>query len=440
MRTEKLYDENPYLKEFSAEISGVENTKEGILIELDRTLFFPEEGGQSSDTGFLWPEELESGAGQGLSKPGTQEREMLKEKTGRFEIIHVSIKDGRILHLARPEGAETGSGSEGSDILLQKGLRVRGRIDWRRRFSNMQNHTGEHILSGILHRDYGSENTGFHLSDNIVTLDTSKQLDRSVIRELERKANEAVYADIPITCCYYAARSEELKDIEYRSKKELNEDVRLVTIPGIDICACCAPHVSGTGQVGIIKVINAVNYKGGTRLTILSGRRAFEYLSTVHDITRELTHKLSVSPERLTEAVDKVLKELNDIKLEKAELAGKRLLRRIDELSGDLKTAVIFTEDTTVNNITQRNAVNILAERHKGICAVFVGKGEYRFILAHPEGDARETAKLLKDRFGARCGGSKEMIQGSISADEEELTAFFDSLATTGRSERERRI
>ena len=432
MKTEKLYDDDPYLKEFSAEILGVENTKEGILIELDRTLFFPEEGGQSSDTGFLWIQEQDGSAGQGLSKPGMQGQEIFKEKAGRLKIVHVSIKDGRILHLARPEGAEAGICSEGSDTLLQKGLRVRGRIDWQRRFSNMQNHTGEHILSGILHRDYGSENMGFHLSDNIVTLDTSRQLDKAMIKELERKANEAVYEDIPITCRYYT--DEELKEIEYRSKKELNEDVRLVTIPGTDICACCAPHVSSTGQVGIIKVVNAINYKGGIRLTILSGRRAFEYLSAVHDITQELTHKLSVSPERLTETVDKVLKELNDAKLEKAELAGKRLLRRIEELPDDLKTAVIFTEDTTVNNITQRNAVNILAERYKGICAVFVGKGEYRFILACPGGDAREAAKLLKERFGARCGGSKEMVQGSVSADEEELTAVLDSLVTTDRS------
>ena len=425
MKTEKLYDDNPYQKEFSAVITGVENTKEGVLIELDRTLFFPEEGGQSSDTGFLWITKEEGGSGASLPGPGMKEREANAEGDLRLRIVHVSIKDGRILHLAGPEGIKTENGSEETESVLKEGLSVRGQIDWGRRFSNMQNHTGEHILSGILHRDYGSENMGFHLSDNIVTLDTSRQLDKTLIKELERKANEAVYADIPITCRYYG--KEELKEIEYRSKKELGEDIRLVTIPGIDICACCAPHVSRTGEVGVIKIVHFINYKGGSRLTILSGSRAFEYLSDEHDITEELTHKLSVTPERLEETVDKLLRELNDIKLEKAELAGKRLLKKIEELPEDLETALIFTEDTTVNNITQRNAVNTLAESCSGICAVFVGEGEYRFILAHPGGDARETAKLLKERFGARCGGSKEMIQGSISAGEEELRAFLGS-------------
>ncbi len=406
-------------------ITGVENTKEGVLIELDRTLFFPEEGGQSSDTGFLWITKEESGSGASLPGPGMKEQEANAEGDLRLRIVHVLIEDGRILHLAEPEGKKTENGSEETESVLKEGLSVRGQIDWERRFSNMQNHTGEHILSGILHRDYGSENMGFHLSDNIVTLDTSRQLDKTLIKELERKANEAVYADIPITCRYYG--KEELKEIEYRSKKELGEDIRLVTIPGIDICACCAPHVSRTGEVGVIKIVHCINYKGGSRLTILSGSRAFEYLSAEHDITEELTHKLSVTPERLEETVDKLLRELNDIKLEKAELAGKRLLKKIEELPEDLETALIFTEDTTVNNITQRNAVNTLAESCSGICAVFVGEGEYRFILAHPGGDARETAKLLKEKFGARCGGSKEMIQGSISAGEEELRAFLGS-------------
>lgn len=156
-----------------------------------------------------------------------------------------------------------------------------------------------------------------------------------------------------------------------------------------------------------------------------SAYTAFEYLSAEHDITGELTHKLSVSPERLTEAVDKLMRQLNDIKLEKAELAGKRLFKKLEEIPENEKNAVIFTEDTAVNNITRRNAVNTLAKKYRGICAVFVGEGEYRFILAHPEGDARETAKLLKDKFGARCGGSREMIEGSVCAGEEELRAFF---------------
>ena len=386
MLTVKLYDERPYDREFTAEIKAIDTTEDGkSRIELDRTLFFPEEGGQTSDTGFI----------------------------NGIRIDHVSIEDGTVWH-------ETEGRAD-----LRTGDEVKCSIDWEHRFSNMQNHTGEHILSGLLHRDWGSENVGFHLSDNIVTLDTSRTLDEADIDELERKANEAVYMDIPVQCRYFSP--DEAADIEYRSKKEFDEDIRIVTIPGVDVCACCAPHVARTGEIGIIRIIHAIKYKGGMRLTILSGRRAYEYTRAQHKTVERLSHMLSENPDTLPDAVMRLMKEIEGYKLEKKEAAGRRLESAMKEAVAS-GSGIIFTGDT--DNVIQRRTVNDLAESMNGVCAVFAGDDQkgYRYIIAYPGGDARDAAKLLKDRFSAKGGGSEEMVQGSINGSESEIRKALNEL------------
>ncbi len=382
MHTIKLYDSEPYSKNFTAKITGIEKTGGGLLLELDRTLFFPEEGGQSSDTGLI----------------------------NGFKVTHVSITGDRILHSI--EGDVSSGLCEGGEVC--------GEINWARRFSNMQNHSGEHILSGILHRDFSSENIGFHLSDNIVTLDTSKALSEEELDRAEARANEAVYANIPISYRYY--KPSELCSLEYRSKKEISGDVRIVSIEGIDSCACCAPHVKNTGEIGIIKIISSINYKGGKRLTILSGKRAYEYLSRQQKITDHLSRLLSAPMDSLSDATEKLLDQARVLKSEIAEASGKRLFDQAAALPESLRNAIIFTDDANVNNITMRKAVNLLSERHKGICAVFAKSGEsYRFILSFPDGDALLISAALKESLGAKCGGSKEMIQGNVIAQEDGL-------------------
>ena len=386
MLTVKLYDEKPYDREFTAEVRAV-GPMEGnrCRIELNRTLFFPEEGGQTSDIGYI----------------------------NGIRVAHVSIEDGVIWH-------ETDGYAD-----IKTGEEVKGSIDWDHRFSNMQNHTGEHILSGLLHRDWGSENVGFHLSDNIVTLDTSKTLDEADIDELERKANEAVYMDIPVQCRYFSP--EEAAGIEYRSKKEFDEDIRIVTIPGVDVCACCAPHVARTGEIGSIRIIHAIKYKGGMRLTILSGRRAYEYTRSQHKTVEELSHMLSENPDTLPDAVMRLMKEIETYRLEKREADKKRLEAAVASAMAD-GNGIIFTGET--DNITQRRTVNELAKSINGVCAVFAGddlKG-YRYIIAYPGGDARDAAALLKERFDAKGGGSREMVQGSIDGDEAEIRQTLNEL------------
>ena len=390
--TEKLYDNDAYGRDFSALIKKVSYTGDDRwLVECDRTLFFPEEGGQSSDTGYL----------------------------NGYEVTHVSIDD---------EGIITHEVKAGEDAFLE-GMRIMGQIDWDRRFSNMQNHTGEHILSGLLHEIWGSENVGFHLSDNTVTLDTSRSLTKEDLAVLERRANEVVYKDLPVLCRYYDAK--ELEDIEYRSKLTFKDSARLVVIPGVDICACCAPHVGHTGEIGLIRIIKAINYKGGMRLSILSGRRAYEYTARSHEIIEELSHKLSEAPDKLAEAVERLQKEIALGKEREAARSRAALADLVASVPVDSRDAVIFADD--MDNISQRNAVNRLAENHKGICAVFAGlDGDYRFIISYPEGDARDVAARLKEKLDARGGGSKEMVQGSISSTGAEIKKVISGMTDPG--------
>lgn len=387
MKTTKLYDDIPYEKEFSGKVINVQKGDGCAMVQLDRTLFFPEEGGQTSDIGVL----------------------------NGFEVSHVSIKDGFITHEVRC-----------SDTELKAGDEVKGCIDWHHRFSNMQNHTGEHILSGILHSRWGSENVGFHLSDNIVTLDTSKELDLNELKELEGEANKAVFSNLPVTCRYYD--EDELKGMTYRSKIDLNESVRIVTIQGIDSCACCAPHVAHTGEIGIIKIVKAIRYKGGMRLTILAGERAYNYLSSLQDTTDELSHILSESTDKLPDAVQRILAENNELKIKIKNDSAVRLEADMALLDADSVDAVLFIG--SIDRVVQRNAVNRLTGSHAGICAIFAGDEEsgYDFIVAYPDGDAREVSKLMNEKLKARGGGSADMVQGNVKASESDIRRVLETM------------
>ncbi len=379
MATRKLYDEKPYETEFEGRIEEIRRSEKGtLLVALDATLFFPEEGGQSSDIGIL----------------------------GGYPVLHVSIEGGIVTHEVSCE-----------DSALAAGSMVKGKIDWDHRFSNMQNHTAEHILSGLLHQKHQSENKGFHLSDHIVTLDTSKELSDRELRALEEEANEVIYRNLPVTCRYYTPS--EIEGTEYRSKKEIEGEIRLVTIPGIDVCACCAPHVAFTGEIGVIRIVKAQRHRGGMRLEILAGRRAHRYLAHVADLAEGLAENLSVGTDRLKEAVTKLMADHEALGIRIKNEAATRLTQQMEKLSPEDRDAVLFTG--AVDTIVQRNAVNTLSERGSGICAVFASDGNegYNYILSFPGDDARKIARLLKEKLGARGGGSDMMVQGNVKASED---------------------
>ena len=225
--TRKLYDENSHLSSFDAAVRSCVPVHDLWQIVLDQTAFFPEGGGQGADTGML----------------------------NAARVLDVQEMGGEIVHI--------------TDTPLTPGEMVHGKLDWEKRFRRMQEHSGEHIISGLVHKLYGYRNVGFHLGDETVTMDYDGELTREQLSELEWLANEAVWKNVPITAVY--PPEDVLQTIEYRSKLELTENVRIVTIEGYDVCACCAPHVSHTGEIGAIKIIDSMRHRGGVRLTILCG-------------------------------------------------------------------------------------------------------------------------------------------------------------------------
>lgn len=376
IETLRLYDSNPYGQEFTARVLSCEKKEnKGSItyeISLDQTMFFPEEGGQSADTGSL----------------------------GGVRVLDVKIRKGILVHL--------------TDGPLEPGTEVCGAIDWSRRYSNMQNHTGEHIFSGLVHQKYGYDNVGFHLSDQVCTLDFNGVLDEDQVNEIELAANEAIYANIPIQIRY--PLREELETLEYRSKIEIAGQVRLVEIPGVDLCACCAPHVNRTGEVGSLKVMSLQNYKGGVRISILCGRRALLAAREKADILRRLTQLLSSPQEKLEEAVERLKNANGKLTQELSQAKGKEMEVRLAAIPAEQDSVLLFDSGLEIN--IMRQAVNRLMAERKGICGVFSGDEEagYTFLIGSSGTDCREIAKLLREQLGAKGGGSPQMIQGSLKA------------------------
>ena len=380
IRTRKLYYEDAYKTEFTAKVVSA---NAGDIV-LDRTAFFPEEGGQSADTGVL----------------------------GGFRVADVKIKDGEIHHLLEDRNASFEAGTE-----------ISGRIDWQHRFSNMQQHSGEHIFSGLVHSTYGFDNVGFHLSDNEVTLDFNGVIGPDGIRDIERRANEIIFRNIPSEIRFLSG--EKAKTAEYRSKIDLDDEIRVVTYPGVDACACCAPHVALTGEIGCLKVVGLQNYKGGIRVSILCGMRAMEVFFHDRDILEKTANYLSNSTDEVYHLVVKARTELAETKAALAEAAKKLVQVRIDQIPAGDGNAVLFEESLDAG--AMRSAVNSLVQKKNGFCGVFAGSDAdgYRYVIGKQGGDARTINNELREKFGARGGGKPEMVQGSVTASRADIETLF---------------
>ena len=387
--TKKLYYEDAYATEFDALVVNCEEkeqitkTDEGekkITVYqaiLDQTLFFPEEGGQSPDKGVL----------------------------GGANVLDVQIKNDIITHTL--------------DKPLEVGTLVHGTLDWKHRFSNMQQHSGEHIFSGTVNRLYGYNNVGFHLSDNIVTMDFNGVLTEEDATRVEYLVNEAIVKNLPITITY--PTKEELSAMEYRSKIEIQGQVRIVTVEGVDVCACCAPHVKNTGEIGMLKVMSVQNHRGGVRISMLCGFRALEAFREKAAIITELMDSLTVSQELLPDRVEKLKATNQDYKYRLAMSKQKLLELKMAEIPTEQENVFLFEQD--IESIVMRNAVNELTAKHDGVCGVFVGSDEtgYSFIIGSANVDCTKVAALLREKTGAKCGGKKPMIQGSVQVTEEKI-------------------
>ena len=400
-KTKRLYETNAYLARCEAVVLSVreldrdENDSRIHRIEVitDQTVFFPEGGGQSADRGWILPED------------GNKDRYMPS-----LNVTDAQIEDSVIRHIAQYT-EEDGKASKNGG--LETGSKVILTIDWERRFGFMQNHTGEHILSGLMHSRYGFDNIGFHLSDHSVTVDVNGQLDEEEILALEREANEVIYRNAEVEILYPSEK--ELPQFVYRSKIEIEGQVRLVRIPGVDLCACCATHVRRTGQIGLIKIVRTVKFNGGMRLFILCGRRAFEMVQRQQQCVEEVSHLTNRSRDEIGDGVKRLLDEIGSLKQKNRELEYKAASLRIDAIPAEQENAVLFIGE--MDAIVQRNMVNRLMEEHCGICGVFCGDDEagYRYIIGSRTQDVRETQKKLREKLGAKGGGKPAMVQGSVS-------------------------
>lgn len=372
--TQRLYDIDAYLCEFSATVLSCETHKDGYAVTLDKTAFFPEEGGQGADRGTL----------------------------SAASVSDAYIKDGVVFHI--------------TDKPLAVGDTVKGQIDWTRRFRHMQHHTGEHILSGTLHRLYGAENVGFHLY-NEVTLDTDIPLDEERIKEAERVANEAVFSNLSVTAAYPDPAT--LSSLTYRAKLDLREGVRIVTVEGVDACACCAPHVKRTGEVGLIKVVDFMKYKGGTRLFLRCGYDALSDYREKQALADALCRRFSAKGDKLYLALDSHFAECEEKKAEIARLENSLREARLSILPESAGILPLFYPDLSANQLRK------YAEEAAALCdiaAVFTKDGEgYRYCLSSQKEDVRPLDKRLHESLGGRGGGRSESTAGSLPSSEEEI-------------------
>ncbi len=380
MKTKRIYETDGSVFQFDAEVVGCAAVRGGYALAFDQTAFFPGGGGQSPDAGTVDGE----------------------------PVIEVYEKDGVVYHVtAQPRAV---------------GATVCGAVDAALRFRRMQQHSGAHLLSGAAHSEYGCENVGFHMSEDCVTVDFDRPLTAAQIERIERKANEAVYANVPIRCEF--PNSEELAGLTYRSKLDLTENVRLVVIEGYDVCACCAPHVCRTGEIGLIKVLSFINYKGGVRLTVKSGSDALTDYAAKCVRTNELIAMLCAKEEKIVESVRHMQEETERLRHALIQAQRSRVADMVEAVEPTPGSALVFCDDLTPD--TLRFAVNEGVARVGGLFAAFTpAESGYRYCMGSKSVDLAGFAKAFHAALGGRGGGKANMIQGSVPADRASIEAYI---------------
>ena len=380
--TRKLYYEDSFMKSFTAAVLSCTQGKDCWEVVLDQTAFFPGGGGQLPDTGAM--------------------------------------------NMARVIGAR----EDGEDVVhyvtapMTVGTTVECRLNWNQRLRRMQNHSGEHVLSGIIHSKFGYENVGFHMGEDFITVDYSGELTAGQVYDIERECNLAIAANAPIICRF--PERAELDAMEYRSKKELQGAVRIVTVQGYDTCACCAPHVHYTGQIGMVKIISHARHRGGVRLTMLCGLDALDDYNARCANISAISGLLSAKPMEVSRAAAKLWQEHEDLKYKMGGLYRKLLEIKIAALGETTGNMVIFEQDLDMDNL--RELINAAKEKCGGMAAGFIGNDEsgYRYIIGSKTVDLRAKSKEINAAIKGKGGGKSEMIQGTANAAAEEIKAYFN--------------
>ena len=379
MNTEKLYDRDPFLSRFTAQVLTCQPKGECFQVVLDRTAFYPEGGGQPADWGTL----------NGVAVTDVHER------------------DGVVFHTCSHP--------------LEPGRAVEGVIDWERRFDHMQQHSGEHICSGMICRRYHCDNVGFHMGAEIVTIDFNAEIPWEGLLEIEAQANRYLSENHPIQI--QVCRGPELEALDYRSKKALEGDVRIVTFPGADCCACCGTHVYNSAQVGLVKFLSVQKFREGVRIELLCGNRALDYFSAVYEQARTVGQQLSVKPREIVPAVERLAQELVAVKARSAELESGYFAALAGEYAG--QGDVLLLQPPMPPDSVRRLA-DAVSKTCGGLAAVFAGgEGQYHYALVHPGEDITPLFKSMNQALHGRGGGRNGFAQGSAQTHLEEINAFF---------------
>ena len=380
METQKLFYEDSHLSRFVSQVLSCTRTEDAWEVILRATAFYPEGGGQAGDSGTL----------DGVRVLDTRERK------------------GAVVHLCQGP--------------LAVGAEVTGVIDYEPRFLRMQQHSGEHIVSGILHKRYGCHNTGFHMGADVITIDFDAVIPPQALPEIEAEANGAVWKNLPVRCWYPSPQ--ELPTIPYRTKKALSWPVRIVEIPGFDCCACCGTHVAATGEIGLIKLLSAVSFRGGTRIEMACGAQAMALLNAAFDQNRQVSQAFSA---RMTETGEAARRMNELLAAQKYRMAGleKRIFAGIAESYGNCGDVLHFEDGLGADGV--RELADAVAEKCGGTAAVFGGSDEngYAYCLIARQGDLRQLNRDMTAALRGRGGGKPMCQQGRVQANQEEIRAFF---------------
>lgn len=365
---ETLYYKDNYLKEFKSKVIECVEEDSIYKIVLEDTAFYPEGGGQNADIGTL----------------------------DGIEVFDVQEKDDTIYHYTKAP--------------IEVGKEVIGKINFENRFSNMQHHTAEHIVSGIICSKYDTENVGFHMGKNAVTIDFKVNLNKEQLEEIEVLANEAVFKNLEVKVNNYT--KEQIKDLEYRSKKELDGIIRIVEIPGYDRCACCGIHVAKTGEIGMIKLLSVQKYKSGCRIELVCGRRAIEYFNEIYDQVDKTSTSLSIMHHEVFDTVKGLLDKIDEQKHQIIELKNELFSLEISNI--EMKENNFLIKENLNGNELKMMCTKLL-EKTSNVAGIFSKKDDiYQFQIMSHELDLKPIVKEIITKYNGKGGGSNNCIQGQI--------------------------
>lgn len=378
--SEKLYYQDAYMKKFRGRVLSCAEGKKGYEIVLDRSAFYPEGGGQPGDSGFL----------------------------GGVRVTDTHEKGGEVIHYC--------------EAPLEEGSTVEGEIDFARRFDFMQQHSGEHIVSGLIHSRFGCDNVGFHMGKDTVTIDFNCAISGEELKEIEGEANALIWENIPINATWPDV--ETLATLPYRSKKALSGDVRIVECVGADMCACCGTHVKSAGELGLIKLLSVHPFREGVRIEMLSGKRAYDYVCCAAEQNGAVGALLSAKYDATAAAAKRMQDELVATSYRLTAMENRVFAATAEKYEGG-EDVLLFEEGLSPDGV--RRLADALMSRCSGLCAVFSGDeaSGYKYALGKKEGDLRAMVKEMNQTLRGRGGGKPFFAQGSVQCGKAEIEAFF---------------